>query len=516
MDQPCSLAELNENLVPFTARATMTSMVWCAEDVRDRELLRNACSYIIDPAGATSGKVFYAERYGGSGIQRNGGGARCGFDGNYQVKGMGANPLVGEGTDGRHSNGVLGAIHAIYEALWGEALAEILPYGAVRAQAVLLTNIYTDQAFERANGQSRRALLVREPVVRPAHFERAPYFKPQPQYAGQLIHDARRVKAVIPMLPAHLPVPPEGFSEEALDNPRLYALEGLCELARREAWQMAFCRTRFLRLTTSPSNIAMDGRLMDFNGLSCLFPGDYPDDFGHQLRLTELMNEPLVLQQGLSDLCLYLGKYLFDREFTQMARQQIEAVFQQTFCEACYYGYLEQLGIPAVLLPQGEIPDALKQMVNGFMSLVNRRSGSLYCPEPGSKGDSALQTLATELIRRSQDSITAQANHPRYDEHFTEALRCFTRGIHWLVHVGGKRRIDTPSLVQEMEQHARKRLQPRKFLGKSAMSGEIAAILDEHAHDHRLLKEAFSDMGKRMLAFSREAFGHVSPVRFAL
>ncbi|MDH8270600.1 MchC protein, partial [Klebsiella pneumoniae] len=108
----------------------------------------------------------------------------------------------------------------------------------------------------------------------------------------------------------------EGFSGEARRNPRIYCIEGLCELARREAWQMAFCRTRFLRLTSSPSNIALDGRLMDFNGLSCLFPGDYPDNFGHQFRLAELVKEPMVLIQGLSDLCLYIGKYMFDPDFT--------------------------------------------------------------------------------------------------------------------------------------------------------------------------------------------------------
>lgn len=114
MSQLCSLAELNENLVPFTARRVTSSLIRCAEDVRNTETLRNACSYIIDPTSSASAKVFYAERYGGSGIQHNGGGARCGFDGYHQIKGMGANPLFGEGTDGRHSNGALGAIHAIY------------------------------------------------------------------------------------------------------------------------------------------------------------------------------------------------------------------------------------------------------------------------------------------------------------------------------------------------------------------------------------------------------------------
>lgn len=516
MKYSSSLAGLTDNLVPFTARRITSSLIWCAENVRNTEVLLKACSYIIDPASSASAKVFHAERYGGSGIQRNGGGARCGFDGYHQIKGMGANPLVGEGTDGRHSNGALGAIHAIYEALWGEVLAQILPYGTVRARAVLLTDVYTDKVFDRSNGKSRRALLVREPVVRPAHFERAPYFRPQQEYADRVIHDSRRVRSVIRMLPRNLPVPAEGVSEEARRNPRVYCFEGLCELARREAWQMAFCRTRFLRLTTSPSNIAMDGRLMDFNGLSCLFPGDYPDNFGHQLRLTEQVKEPIVLMQGLSDLCLYLGKYLFEPEFTLVARLKVEETFQKTFHEACYYCYLEQLGITTELIPQEGPPETLKQLVNSFVVLVNTHSDRLYRPDAGNKDDSPMQRLVVELIRQSQNPIHLVDNDAKHDVHFTEAQHCFTRAIHWLTQVSIRRQINVSSLLKEMENHVRKRLQPRKWLGKACLSEEIATLLDEHSDNPYYLREAFSDMGTRIQAFSREAFGHLNPNRIAV
>ncbi|ENU2496100.1 mchC domain protein, partial [Escherichia coli] len=49
MSHQCSLSELNENLVPFTARQIKASLIWCAEDVRNPDELQNACSYIIDP-----------------------------------------------------------------------------------------------------------------------------------------------------------------------------------------------------------------------------------------------------------------------------------------------------------------------------------------------------------------------------------------------------------------------------------------------------------------------------------
>ncbi|MCG8157794.1 MchC protein [Brenneria goodwinii] len=506
------LADLTENLVPFEAHQVTSSLIWCGPDVNDGEALHNACSYLIGSIGSGTSKIFQAERYGGSGIQRNGGGARCGFDGRYQVKGIGANPLVGQGSDWHHSNGALGASQAIYEALWGEVLAQVLPYGAVRAQAVLLTDNYTDIKFERSRGVSRRALLVREPTVRPAHFERAPYFRPQSQYSGQLMHDARRVRSAIRKLPASLPTPSEGFSEEAYHDPQHHCIEGLCELARRQAQQMAFCRTRFLMLTTSPSNIAMDGRLLDFNGLNCLFPSDHRYDFEYKLKLTQLMKEPAILQQGLSDLCLYLGKYLFDPEFTLYSRQQVGACFQQTFQEACYRGYLTLLGISADMLSPKETPEPLERLVDSFIKLFGSRSGTLYCPPNDDRTESPLEQLVVTLIRRSQGLAVPGCGDLENDVRFAETLRFFTEASHWLVKTCRARGSDTSSILKKMEQQARRRLQPRSFLSKVRMLEEIAGLLEAHSGDDLHLRQALSVMEEKMQIFAREAFGRQQSV----
>ncbi|MDM4208958.1 MchC protein [Klebsiella spallanzanii] len=500
MKYSLSLSDLTVNLIPFTARRVDSILIWCAPEISDRETLQNNCSYLVDPDSSAHAKIFQAERYGGSGLQRNGGGARCGFDGLNQIKGIGANLLVGEGSDRHHSNGALDVNDAIYEALWGEVLADVLPYGAVRARAVLLTNSF----IQNSRIPLRRALLVREPVIRPAHFERAPYFRPQFEYIGQLMHDARRVKAVIPMLPGCLPIPFEGFSVEAQCNPQLYCIEGLCELARRQAWQMAFCRTRFLRLTTSPSNIATDGRLLDFNGLRCLFPGDYRDNFDHRLRVVQMMKEPWVLQQGLSDLCLYLGKYLFDSSFTLIARQHVENTFRDTFQEACYRGYLELLGIPTENLQLGRIPELLKQLVNSFITLLEKRSETLYCPQRIEGEESQLQVLVMSLIHLSQRQFIPDDSDIEHDVYFLEALRHFTDTIYWLAEIQGD---DISRIMQGVEQRARKRLQPRDILGKVRMSDEISGILDTYGNDALSLQQAFTEMGSRMQLFAREALG---------
>ncbi|MDR3431147.1 MAG: MchC protein [Rouxiella aceris] len=512
MSNPPSLAELTENLVPFSAQQVASSLIWCALDVNEKKELHNACSYLIDPASTAPAKIFLAERYGGSGIQRNGGGARCGFDGHYQVKGIGANPLVGKGSDQRRTNGALAAIHAIYEVLWSEVLAEALPYGAVRTRAVLLTDHYIP--FECNKSLSRRALLIRDPVVRPAHFERAPYFRTNPEYVGQLTHDAQRIRSVIHKLPANLPTPQAGFSEKAYLDPQLYCIEGLCELASRQAWQMAFCRTRFLRLTTSPSNIAIDGRLMDFNGLSCLFPGNYRDDFGYRLRLTELMKEPAVLQQGLSDLCLYLGKYLFTPEFTLIARQQVKDSYQKNFQQAYYFSYLELLGIPTNILSLKEVPETLKQLVNSFTKLLDSRSGTFYCPQNDDKSGSPLQKLVVALIRGSHGKMVFHFGDLKNDAHFTEALTCFTEAICSLVKSGQTQGNDVTVILKKMEQHAQQRMQPRDCLNKTRMSQEITGLLDTHGDDIPSLRQAFSEIETRIKNFAREALGHLKPGRY--
>ncbi|ERK10526.1 MchC protein [Serratia sp. JSRIV002] len=503
-----TLADLTENLVSFTAHQVPSSLIWITANLDDGEVLRSACSYLIDPVSSATTKVFQAERYGGSGIQRNGGGARCGFEGRYQVKGIGANPLVGQGSDWHHSNGALSASQAIYEALWGEVLAQASPYGAVRTQAILLTDKYIDIEFERSRGRARRALLVREPVVRPAHFERAPYFRPQAQYAAQLIHDAQRVRSVLRLLPACLPIPKAGFSKEAVQDPQHHCLEGLCELARREARQMAFCRTRFLMLTTSPSNIAMDGRLLDFNGLTCLFPSDHRDDFEYRLKLTQLMKEPGILQQGLSDLSLYLGKYMFDSAFALFAQQQLEDCFRQEFKDACCRGYLSLLGIPINLLSLQAMPKTLELLVNSFMALLGSRHELLYCPVNDEKSESPLERMVVTLIRRSQGQSVADSDDLEHDGRFRETLRALTEANHWLVETCHALGLNASAILKDMEWQARQRLQPRRCLGKVRMLKEIADLLEDHRDDEQLLRQALSAKAERMLVFAKAVFGN--------
>ncbi|TLV05008.1 mchC domain protein [Klebsiella indica] len=105
-----SLITLTECLVPFIAKKVSTRLLWSNDlDDSQREELKQATNYLIEEKQRhavfdtcvpllTNEKIFYAERYGGGAISRNGGGARCGFDGRWQVKGISANALVGKGS----------------------------------------------------------------------------------------------------------------------------------------------------------------------------------------------------------------------------------------------------------------------------------------------------------------------------------------------------------------------------------------------------------------------------------
>ncbi len=501
------LSSIKENLVPFRAKRVASSCIWCAPDVGDEHALLNACSYLIDPDDSTSGKQFHAERYGGSGLQRNGGGARCGINGHYQVKGIGANPLVGKGSDSRHSDGALGATHAIYEALWSEVLAKILPFGAVRTQAVLLTDRRSDNSHDQTLSPSRRALLIREPVIRPAHFERAPYFRPQSKYVGRLMHDAQRVKSVIRKLPLNLPTPQAGYSKEADRDLRIYCIEGLCELARRQAIQMAFCRTRFLRLTTSPSNIAIDGRVLDFNGLSCLFPGDQPYDFGYKLRLKELIKEPTTLQQGLFDICLYLGKYVFDHEFTSIGRQQVREVFQMTFEQACTRANLELIGIPGYIFPLDSMHSAIRQLQPVFIKLYDSCPRTMRLTRHDAHDRSLMQRLVLSLIRRSQRLKVPGEEVLEQNIYFADVLRCFNQLILEMIKSCEAQAIDASPILNGMEGCVQQKLQSRKCLSKVYMFKEITMLLESHGKDMVSLRLAISEMSARMQGFAIQVLG---------
>lgn len=305
-----NLADLHSVFVPFETvkfeGGTVIYMNECIDCELNRSQLLEKYSYIVpnnegDNPPDKEKKTFLAERYGGDGMLTNGGGARCGFDGRYQLKGLGANRLVGkrppDARGNSHANGFLSLDIAIYESIWAEIVNIALPYGAVRTVAIIDLGI----DFEESNAPHARALLVRMPAVRPAHFIRATFFKEKKIAA--LSPDAERVKAVIQTLNLYLPNEKVG---QPYDNHDEQLSDGIVELARRFAKQFAASKSsRIFHANVSASNLTLDGAWMDLAGTKIFSDRCWWDGFDESTFFEEFT--PAI--SSINELCYYLYKY---------------------------------------------------------------------------------------------------------------------------------------------------------------------------------------------------------------
>jgi hypothetical protein len=229
-------------------------------------------------------KIAIGERYGGNGIGTHGGGARCGLTAGYQIKGIGPNPLIGVDAPADYQHGGCAIFEGLQEALWGEIFHMTLPYGAARVASVIgsgtdcwwVIKRWGREALKERYGDNvrlPRGLIVREGVIRPAHFERAISHGIRAQEIGQGPTEAARVKKAISLLPVALPTSPRGVRTQAPgESAALTVRYGLLEMARRFAEQTAAARVkRLMHGSITPSNISLDGRWVDF-GTATTFP----------------------------------------------------------------------------------------------------------------------------------------------------------------------------------------------------------------------------------------------------
>lgn len=247
IDAPRSEAELHRQLLDAFGFMVPSSMD-APEDFLDEE------------------REFVGERYGTNGrICANGGGVRCGLNGYFQLKGIGRNPLAAKHGDEWHTHGGASVEEGIREAIWGEITHAELPLGGVRILAVIATGKSTKYDFGLVGNQSgdapEGAIIVREPNLRPAHYERVPFYKPQDGL--ELPHDVERVRGAFERL--HLAVP-DG-EESALTQANLVPV--LTRLAHRYARQHAAARARRLvHGAITSSNIEITGKYIDFGTMT--------------------------------------------------------------------------------------------------------------------------------------------------------------------------------------------------------------------------------------------------------
>lgn len=287
------------------------AFAWCNPDGGDSVSFGEHAYFVPlrdDPSDARLDAVrtFAAERYGGHGIGPNGGGARCGLAGALQIKGIGPNPLVGESTDFFHTYGGASLNEGIAEAVWGEIFHHVLPYGSARVRALITTGTRVPLVLPEPGQDptTARALIVRDAVLRPAHFMRTPDFVPASR-SDLPQSDVHRTRAAIARL---------GVAMSALLQPQAaqvddadFLNDALARMLCRFGRQVAAARVkRLMHCSLIASNISIDGRWVDFGTATAL------PTWGRIVspRGSELLEEELMLHPAMVELLFYLRKYL--------------------------------------------------------------------------------------------------------------------------------------------------------------------------------------------------------------
>ncbi|NOT87770.1 MAG: hypothetical protein HOP03_06275 [Lysobacter sp.] len=215
-----------------------------------------ACAYKVSADGETPDRTGTADRYGGGGIGTNGGSGRAAIIGPYCVKGVGRTPLIGRDVDVGHASGGAYLEECVRESLLAEILHRELPYGAVRTLAIIATGTVQVWQTDQGPKPERCCLLVRRAFLRPAHLERAPFYRGTEALPG--LADAHRVRCTIAALERHA-----GGTDPLQDQ----LTAGFARWSRQLAATYLLCLPHG---GVSSSNVALDGRLLDFGATAAV------------------------------------------------------------------------------------------------------------------------------------------------------------------------------------------------------------------------------------------------------
>ncbi|MGF1683884.1 protein adenylyltransferase SelO family protein [Photobacterium minamisatsumaniensis] len=283
-------------------------------------------------------KAFWADRYGSRHEVCNGGSARCGFDGYFQVKGIGLTPLLAQNMSESHSHGKLFLDEAIAEAIWGELCHKHLPLGSIRTLAIIKTNVHQEFLYLDDKPKKPCALAIREFAIRPAHFERAAFFWPSDENMFLRCDDANRVRESIKYLPISL-----GLSDTKLSS-KQELFNCLKVLVCRIAKQVAYSRVKGIpHGSLTSSNIGIDGRFLDFGTITAV------PDFGNYVLadgVGAVWDDHLLITDWLKNLLITLNKYsMFNEDFSEHNVQNLIELFLLDLGHYENYAILEELDV---------------------------------------------------------------------------------------------------------------------------------------------------------------------------
>lgn len=446
----------DSSFVRFHAwRGTRAQTVWHLPGL-DGGALREHAYFIPlpgDDGAATggAGREFLGERYGGSGLSFNGGGARCGLDGAVQIKGIGKNCLAGSATSFWHSYGGETLANGVREAIWSEVIQAALPFGAVRVLGLIDTGTGVPAFSEEggAEGTVRRGLTLRQPALRPAHFVSSVYFSRADQRRHGLPSEASRTAAALARLGEALHFSLGGDAPAACGA--RFVAEGLHTLFERFGIQSAVAQAkRIMHGTLNASNLCLDGRWIDFGTISTvsdygkIILGNAGQHFWDHSRIDRIARE----------LAFYLRKYLpAPQAAAAPTAADLFASFLRSYTARLELEFLKLTGAPEPLL-RSLAPATRSALYLSMRSLIdagNSEPFKLFPPctaqpvdMPARMGTIHLNTVlqraalcasAAELAARLRDEIADAALLERFAAPYWALRRHLQAAVEWDAHL---------------------------------------------------------------------------------
>lgn len=412
-----------ESFVEFDAsELSNPSLIWSNDEMScdDNYLAYAYCKRFPeepDYAYRKGTRSFLGDRYGGPGVGGNSGGVRCGLAGNIQIKGIGSNQLAGMTTDYWHKHGASSLQDCVRESIWGEITESALPYGAVRALAIIATGTAFDGEVADTKKKTAvpRALLLREPSLRPAHYMRSIFCSPGPlmlDECSDVVRTTQAVKMFGRLRPLFATV--QGESTTQMGD-LAYMLD---EIFKRAAHQIAASRAkRLMHGSLIPSNYTVDGKWLDFGTITAL------GDFGRAIVAPggkDLWSQHEQINEAIVDLRFYLSKYLPPEQQPSLPSTQLMIVnFQNHFKRFLNTEFLKLTGIPECWL--NEISERrkarLSEMLISFAASGNMTPYLYFGDDRHSMPTCTGRNSLTDIMRKS-----AVSDSPRQLDQLLEGI----------------------------------------------------------------------------------------------
>lgn len=394
---PSTMLPLSSFIAFKAYRFAKPLIIWRGAGMSTRLLRSLAFTTATSKKTEDKGTILLAERYGGKGVGKNGGGARAGNFGQFQLKGVGPNNLVGRSSDFWHSHGSMTLAEALFECMWSEICNDVLPYGSVRTLGIIEKPSWSPVSN---NGQltiAPGALLVREQAIRPAHFMRADHFDPSSD--DLYFSDAARTGAA---LAAFISIGGRSYKLQGTDT-STQSTGLLSCLAQRFAAQIAAARARRIpHGSLNCSNIALDGRYIDFGTMTTL-PNHRP--FIVSAGNPHIWEDESFLFQTFRDLTFYVNRYLFGgSRIVDAGALLLE--FKQYISLAVEEEFLLLTGFPPLALSRAD-PVHKTALWRSMTELLLLGFGMAEYFRPADCGRSRTDDLSSVLtLAATQDSLS--------------------------------------------------------------------------------------------------------------